>query len=418
MSVHIPLSSLDNADRDAIETDLCIDVVHPKTKKKRAVELVSSTTDRNGVHTVCVPFFYGRERFFDKRVLGGQPFTHTYSFNGKLRPEQRTYRNNVVKTLNEQNVCILATHVAFGKSILAINVAYNIKLKTLIIVNRLALMHQWQESLERFVTQPRVQVLTSKSILDPDTDFFIVNLINLPKLKDLDAIGFVIMDEVHLLVSDKLVQGLFSVSPTYLLGLSATPYRSDGLNAVLDLFFSQKCWYKKLWREHRVVVVPTGFKPEMRKMYGKVDWNFILCQQSENEARNRLILALLVEKDHNFLVLSKRVEQIQWFERELTALGVSNECLYDDRQPSDRECKVLVGTIQKIGTGFDKPHLNALVVAGDVEEYFIQYLGRVFRRPEVVPTIYDFKDNNSLLQKHLKTRCDVYREHGGVLDSR
>jgi superfamily II DNA or RNA helicase len=406
MSVHVALTALSNEELDTIESDLCVSIIHPKTKKSRTLQLFKQFEN-----TVALPFFYGQQ-YFKPRPL---PLHTPFVFQGTLRPEQKKYRNAVVRTLNQQRVCILATHVAFGKSIVALNVAFKIQQKTIIVVNRLALMEQWRASITRFLPGTRVQILTSRSTVDPMNDCFIINLINLPKIQGLECIGCVIVDELHLLVSDKLVGGFFHLSPNYVLGLSATPYRTDGLDIVINRFFSGTCHYKKLWRPHTVVITSTHFKPKHRKVCGKIDWNYVLCQQSENEERNRQILQLLVDQPHNFLVLSKRVEQIQWFEQELTALGISNECLYDDRQPSDRECKVLVGTIQKIGTGFDKPHLDALVVAADVEQYFIQYLGRVFRRPEIIPTIYDFKDHDPILFKHLNTRLDVYCEHGGEL---
>ena len=36
--------------------------------------------------------------------------------------------------------------------------------------------------------------------------------------------------------------------------------------------------------------------------------------------------------------------------------------------------------------------LDALILASDLEEYFIQYLGRVMRREDVEPYIFDIVD--------------------------
>tara|TARA_B100001989_G_C24267493_1_gene329990 strand:+ start:181 stop:543 length:363 start_codon:yes stop_codon:yes gene_type:complete len=77
--------------------------------------------------------------------------------------------------------------------------------------------------------------------------------------------------------------------------------------------------------------------------------------------------------------------------------------------------RVLVATVQKAGVGFDHPKLDSLIIASDVEEYFIQYLGRVFRTQHTVPMIFDIVDNNSILLSHYYTRRKIYIQHGGIV---
>ena len=80
----------------------------------------------------------------------------------------------------------------------------------------------------------------------------------------------------------------------------------------------------------------------------------------------------------------------------------------------DKNCRsVLIGTVSKVGVGFDNPNIDALFVATDLQAYFIQTLGRCMRRPDVKPIIVDLIDNNTSLIKHFKERLKVYREHGG-----
>ena len=79
------------------------------------------------------------------------------------------------------------------------------------------------------------------------------------------------------------------------------------------------------------------------------------------------------------------------------------------------ESKVLIATVQKAGVGFDHPKLNALIIAADVLEYFIQYLGRVFRTEHSKPLIFDLVDNFSTFKKHFSSRATVYRKHCGKI---
>lgn len=365
---------------------------------------------------IFIPFAYGIKNNF-------KPMKHTkirseIKFCGELREQQKIVRDEMIKILNENNSIILSTHVGFGKSILASYFAYKIRMKTLIIINRLVLIKQWSEVLSTFLPDCKYQVLKSKELIDWNCDFFIVNAINIPKFGYIPEIGLVIVDEVHLIVSKVLSTCFQYITPSYLIGLSATPYRTDGLDILLDLYFGEHRINRQLQRTHIVYKVPTEFTPVVnRQRNGKMDWNDILNQQANDEKRNDIIVSVITDNPTlNFMVLCKRIEQIKILQKKLENKGIIAEYIYGNKQPDlEKKNRILIGTPQKLGTGFDAPWLNALIVASDLEAYFIQYLGRVFRKIDVVPFIFDFVDNNSVLKKHLNTRLNTYTKHGGII---
>ena len=120
-------------------------------------------------------------------------------------------------------------------------------------------------------------------------------------------------------------------------------------------------------------------------------------------------------KDRTFLVLVKRISQGEYLESKLNEIGENVTSLLGKNQIFDVTSRILIGTTSKVGTGFDHPKLNTLMLACDVEEYFIQYMGRIFRTKEGLPIIFDLVDNNSILNKHWNTRRKVYQDHGGTV---
>ena len=56
-----------------------------------------------------------------------------------------------------------------------------------------------------------------------------------------------------------------------------------------------------------------------------------------------------------------------------------------------------------------------MILASDLENYFSQSLGRVLRRPDAEPIIFDLIDDNCILEKHFQSRLEVYNEIGGVI---
>ena len=96
-------------------------------------------------------------------------------------------------------------------------------------------------------------------------------------------------------------------------------------------------------------------------------------------------------------------------------MGEDVTSLIGTKQSYEINSRILIGTCSKVGTGFDHPKLDTLLLAADVEEYFIQYLGRCMRTRDNLPVVFDLVDDNSILLKHYKTRVGVYEKHGGVI---
>jgi hypothetical protein len=172
----------------------------------------------------------------------------------------------------------------------SINIAAKIKLKTLVILNRLLLMEQWESSILKFCPDAKVYVVQPKTKVIPENyDFYLINAINVSKLER-DAykfIGFCIVDECHMIMSEILSKCMWSIEPKYLLGLSATPYRMDGLNDMISAYFGSHRVVQNIKRKHIVYKVNTKLTIDFTyNRFGKMDWNSLLTSQSSNNCRH------------------------------------------------------------------------------------------------------------------------------------
>ena len=368
---------------------------------------------------IKIPFAYATNILNLKRTSREQLKNTNVDFKGSLREEQQIVKTEAIKNLNKGGSVILSMYCGFGKTITSINIACSIKLKTLIIVNKIVLMTQWEESIKRFCPESTIQKLNAKS-KDKNVDFYIINAINTEKLGNdfFKDIGTVIVDEAHLIMAETISKSLHSVSPRYLIGLTATPYRPDGFDSLLTFYFGTNKIIRELHREHLVYKVNTGFKPVIELTnQGKINWNSVLDSQSKDELRNEMIIKIIRKhSDRNFLVLVKRVEQGYLLEQKLKEHHEDVTSLIGSCQSFQMESRILIGTCSKVGTGFDHPKLDTLLLAADVEEYFIQYLGRCMRTKKGTPIIFDFVDDYSLLKKHYNTRTKIYKKHGGTIE--
>jgi superfamily II DNA or RNA helicase len=412
MSRVVSIHSLRDAERVKIEKDLTIEVEQSKYAKSQACKIVRVLAV-DGDH-VYLPFAYSlaypRPSIKEKRSV---------LFTGTLREEQKVVRDEAITALNDTGSVLISLYTGGGKTVTAINICSKIKARALIVIHRIVLLNQWAESITKFCPGARVEIISTSTDILPDADFYIMNCANVTKKPRAfySPIRTLVVDEAHLIMAEGLSECMLHLAPRFVIGLSATPHRYDGLDVLFDLYFGRKRIVRKLWHPHIVWEVRSGFTPKVEfTTTGKVNWSALLEEQANNVERNELILSIVKRfPRRTFLILTKRVSQARHLVSRLTEMGESVTSLIGTEQEFDRECRVLVGTNSKAGVGFDHDKLDSLILGADLEQYFIQYLGRVFRRKDVQPMIFDIVDENPTLLKHFKTRRGVYIEHGGVI---
>lgn len=366
--------------------------------------------------------------FAKAKLKGCQPPFVTYyprlqfpTFKGTLREQQIIALRETLNILHIYNSVIMSCYTGFGKTIVSVAAACDLKLKTLIIVTRVLLMNQWKDSILKVCPTATVGLITSASKNDfVVCDFGIINAQTICKMNEdfLKSFGTIIVDEVHLVMSLKTFKSLLMLTPRYLLALSATSYRNDELNALIPMFFGTKIVSRDLFREHNVFVVLTGFKPLVKTTaYGKVDWNAILESQASDVPRNNMIVDIVKKyPNRTFLILVKRLTQGMWLAKALEEANIGTVAtLFGANQIFDLQCKVLIGTSSKIGTGFDFDKLDTLILGADVVDYYIQFIGRIMRKVDTIPWIFDLVDDNGIMKSHFAKRKQVYVKHGGSI---
>lgn len=394
----------------------------------------TSSNDNNNDNTndndrsttrLCVPFAFGRHLFKDYKhaaAASRQPMAFGSGFTGVLRPHQETVYRDAHRLLAEKNSVLIASYPGFGKTITTIKITQDYNLPTLIIVNKLVLVSQWEMAIKQFTSASSsvVQYITTKTKqLNESSKYYIINAINMTKFPRgfFDRVRIVVVDELHQIITKVLLQGLFTVYPDYLIGLSATPYRFDCYDKAISWFFGDDSIGNKLSKQHLVYTVKTGFKPTVSFNFNGLDWNSVLESQAKDDRRNNIIVDVVCKyPTRTWMILVKRIEHAEILKSKFIQLGKTNVAtLMGNQLEFDKDCSVLIGTTAKIGVGFDHAKIDALCIAADVKNYFVQFLGRCMRREEIVPIVLDFYDDFGPLQSHYESRKQEYIKHGGRL---
>jgi len=345
-------------------------------------------------------------------------------FNTTLREGQKQVKEEAISALNKRGSIMLALYPGFGKTSLSIFLSSKIGLKTLIICHRIILLNQWEEAIKRFIDDAKVCLvkpgMSNKKIKEAEeSQFLLVNAQNVKTLgedffKNI-GVGLVIVDEIHLILCESLSECLGYLCPRYLIGLSATPYRADGLDKLLDFYFGEENKIiRELYHPHIVYKIDTRIKFEEDSK----DWNALITEQSSHEKRNKFIVDIILHfKDRHFLVLCKRIEQSKTIFNYLQEEKENVSLIAEDNNKFDKDSRIIVATTGKAGVGFSVDSIDSLILASDIQSYFEQYMCRCIRREDVSPIIFDLVDDDKALKRHFTERKKVYEKAGGVIHS-
>lgn len=357
-------------------------------------------------------------------------------FTGTLLDKQKPVVEEAINQLTEQGSTLLHLPTGFGKTVIASYLACQTRLVTLVLITFTTLIPSWQETFLQF-TNIRPWIVGDKwegEILRNQSEGPQV-LICMEERCDkippslVEKIGLVIVDECHTFYTTTRVKALLYCQPRYVIACSATPYKdvkSKGGDDMIVALVGLSKVYRPLEVSFGVTRITTGIVPKITlNKKGVPDWSSINKSLANHEGRNTLILET-VKANPNWKTLilvwlaDHALLLTDLFQREGISVAVMarNAKKYSDSQ-------VLIGTIGKLGTGFDEKmacpdfqgvRINLLILAGSTKspQLLAQLCGRAFRSE--MPHIVDIVDNHGALEKHWRKRLKWYRDNNAVID--
>lgn len=434
MSVPIILDDLTEDERHSLADDLTIIEEPPKQfgKVKKKTYFVAEenlkTVEAYDVRkynkqlTVFLPLNYCFEKYGKEIFTSHSKNLKRIKFTGTLTELQTEVFGEAIEHLEKKRSCIISLQCGLGKTCLSLYIANHLKLKTMVFVHRIVLINQWIESINKFLPGMKVQICDSSTAPEPEYDMYIMNMMNVGKIipSQYEKVGIhtIIVDEAHVCCAETMSKCMLYICPDYLIGLTATPFRSDGMDRVLDTYFGTERIIRKEMRPHTVIKIVTEFEIQTTtNKQGNLNWSSVISSQSLNDERNEFICDVLEHySDRVWIVLCKLVSQVKILRDKLRQRGESISTLVGTEQTYDPDARILIATYSKAGVGFDNPKLNAMFLASDVAE-FEQIHGRVFRRKDTIPLFIDLVDKFSTLKSHWYIRKKLYEEMGGTIES-
>jgi len=377
----------------------------------------------------------------DKRI-DGQPLE--IDFRGDLNESQREVVGDVLR----HDTGVLCAPPGWGKTVAATNVIAARGRSTLILVHRTPLVEQWIQRLAEFThISPKAigRIGGGRRSVTRQIDIAMVQTLSRgePDGELLHDYGHVVIDECHHVPAVSIERVLARIPARYVTGLTATPYRRDGLQPIIAMqcgpirhTVTATAVRKQHDLELRIVRRDTGFDSgalprdaSIQEIYGALAADINRLRQVVADALDllrdgRAIILLTERRDH----LERLADALRAHVANLVVLhgGIQIKARRAARQRlaelPDAEPRLIIATGRYIGEGFDDPRLDTLLLTMPIawKGTLVQYAGRLHRphRAKCDARIYDYVDGDvAVLRRMYAKRLHTYRKMGYSLDA-
>jgi superfamily II DNA or RNA helicase len=443
---------------EQIENELTIEPeVDTRYKKVSTDDTFNVYLETAAGDKFVLPRYYGIEKF-------GVPLSMKFNltdldrtniqFNGQLRDYQIDVMNTILaeyctdisnpyESLKPYGGSIISIPPGKGKTVLAINLACQLGLRALVVVNKTFLLNQWKERINQY-TNASVGIIRQDKI-DISNKQFVVAMLHSVSMKDYDrelfqAFPLVIYDECHHLGAKVFSKSLIKVQAPFYLGLSATPERKDHLDKVFKYFLGDIKYRGKFEPNNQVQVKLYSYTIQhklFKSIYNRYIKSFqgptMITNICKIDERNNLIIKIIkqildAEPGRKVLVLTGRCnssgkeksvnhvkelsDKLNQYENYVDNWGYYIGGMKRVQLELSSEKQIILGTYDMAQEGLDIPDLDTLILASPLKGDIVQTCGRILRGGAAYqPLIIDIIDQIKPFSEQAKSRYGYYKSN-------
>ena len=377
-----------------------------------------------GKEWIGVPRFFGIETYgkpsIDDRSLGFA-MNPDVKFTWKIQnTSQKPQQSAIDAWISNDGEGVLCLPCGAGKTVIAVYLAVFMHRCTLILVQNGGLLSQWIERIQSICPNAKIGIIQQQKCDIEGNDFVIGMIQTVRESKaDFSAFGMVIVDECHHIAAKTFSQSVMKTRSRYILGLSATPERRDGLTHVLHwllgplLFKSDR---KDITPQQiKQIVYDDGNQKVTTYKNGVKGIPSMVTRMTQDVKRNQLIYfcieKLLKEEGiSKILVLSDRVDHLLMMHTKYEDSGlyigkVGKRCQEEAKQKS-----LIFASYSMAKEFLDIDGLNGMVLASPCIVDTEQVIGRL-RENLKSAFWFETMENDDIFEENLENSlCNILPE--------
>lgn len=344
-------------------------------------------------------------------VMQGATFKSTIELRDYQVPIVDTVVAKLESPLGRETGGLIEMGTGTGKTAVSLAIAARLGVTTTIVVPNLTLASQWVADIIRWFPELHIgKVFGSQSFIFPLTVATWQSIAKTPELYKHTSL--LIVDEANSITAPGRRAILQQFNPSFTLGLTATPDRTDGQGmGIRYLLGPTLAKYEKTELIPAVEIIRSEVElPMLKDKRGIIDYNAMVDAMVGDTNRNQLIAGLAMGemlKGRKVLVLTKRIAHYEALRDVLPAFDGMYFIDSKDKGRHDllkafkegtQSFNAIFGTTSLLAVGTDIPALDTIIIACDIssEVLLTQSVGRILRlfegKPE--PKIIDISDKN------------------------
>ena len=385
---------------------------------------------RESPKKIYIPRFFGINAYGEPdevRIPKGDPIDLT--FEGSLRD----YQNNVVEIYKKSlgingGGGLLEIPCGRGKTVIALNIISQLKVKTLVIVHKGFLLNQWVERIEQFLPQARVGKIQGQ-IIDIEDKDIVVGMLQSLSMKEypsdiFSSFGLTIVDECHHISSEVFSRSLQRIVTRYMLGLSATMQRKDGLTRVFKMFLGEIIYKEKRETDDDVLVKTVNyitsdsdFNETVYDYRGNPAYSTMISKLCDYNHRSEFILKMIAgeireKSGQQIMILAHNKSLLVYLYKAIEHRNIASVGYYvggmkeADLKTSETK-EIIIATYSMAAEALDIKTLTTLFLVTPRTDV-TQAVGRILRVKHDRPLVVDIVDSHDMFQRQYMKRKKFY----------
>lgn len=369
-------------------------------------------------------------------------------FIGVFREYQGDIINELLEHLNQYCSTTVGLPPGWGKTMAGIFLSWRLGLRTLIMMSLAIVLKGWITTCRTFIPHFKFWVVVSGEECPEDVDVILCmdeRFKHIPK-HIVSTVGTLIVDEAHLMCTETRLDIYLYVFPKYVILESATIRKKKAFRKIAHLMAGEHGVFRVSKRPYNIFIVETGIMgTEERQKNGDLISAKLRADVALNEFRQDLICMMLMQNcNHNKFMSRRSVKAgIPELVNKIKNCGITCDAMFGTKGDYENS-QVLVGTWQKMGTGFDEstackdfsknPNKSNVMIFEDFtedEELYEQNRGRVMRltdkkkdengldieddEEEIIPAVIILEDLNASSIRLVNSMKPWFKETNGTV---
>ena len=385
---------------------------------------------RESPKKLYIPRFYGNTTFGDPdEVRLPEGDTIDIKFNGSLRDYQVNIVNIYKGVLGPNGGGgLLEIPCGRGKTVIALNIISELKLKTLVVVHKSFLLNQWVERIEQFLPEARIGKIQGQ-IIDIENKDIVVGMLQSLSMKEYPddmfaSFGLTVVDECHHISSEVFSRSLQRIVTRCMLGLSATMQRKDGLTRVFKMFLGEIIYKEKREADDAVLVKSVqytsdddDFNNTEYDYRGNPAYSTMITKLCNFNHRSEFIIKVLInelgEKNgQQVMILGQNKSILIYLHKAIEHRNIATVGFYvggmkeADLKVSETK-QVIIATYAMAAEALDIKTLTTLFLVTPRTDV-VQAVGRILRVKHERPLVVDIVDSHDVFQRQWAKRRKFY----------